>query len=110
MLLGAAWLLWRTRSGWAWGLLGATGVLLILSYLWPAAYAPVNRRLDRLQKGTVQAFSWLVLGLVFLTIFIPGRVVLFLRGKKRVRRNEKRDTYWEVCAAPSTVESFERQF
>ena len=110
MLVAAIGLLWRTETGWALGLAVVMGILLVVALVWPAGYAPVSRSLDRLQRRTVRAFSWFILGVVFAAIFVPGRVIIWLLGRARLRRRQKRDTYWDPYQPTPAVESFDRQF
>lgn len=110
MWLGASALAWRVGSWWAWSLFALTGLLLILSVLWPIGYAPIARKLTWLEERTQQAFSWFLLGLIFVLIFIPGRWIGILRKKKTDGRSANLDTYWKTCNSTPLVESFERQY
>jgi len=110
MVLGALLLCWRDRSAsWPWGVVIAAITLLILAVFWPGGYAPVDRALKFLQALTVQAFSWAVLLVVFLFIFIPGRWILRSRSRAVFCR-EKMDTYWIDRPASSDTRDFQRQF
>lgn len=110
MMVGAGLLLWTTKASWALALTVATSVLLLLALLLPVAYAPFSRGLERLEKSTLQAFSWLVLGLLFVAIFIPGRLIIALRGGGRVVRKKKSDSYWETCKSIPSGDMFDQQF
>jgi hypothetical protein len=45
-----------------------------LAWLAPSAYAPVHRGIECLAHATAMAVSWLLLGLVYLGIFVPLRL------------------------------------
>jgi hypothetical protein len=110
MVLGAAFICWRDRSAyWPWVLLAVGAVFLLLALLWPAGYRPVDRGLKLLQNATVAIFSWAILLVVFVLIFVPGRWIL----RSRLRPfwcHGKMDTYWLDGPLPSESEDFQRQF
>ncbi len=104
---------WRTPAAITLAIL--TGALLLLALFLPRVYAPVFRVLDGIVQALLQAVTWVLLGIVFALVFIPGRLVLRLRGRDpldRARTNRKpRPTAWH---APSPTrdpaERFRAQF
>jgi hypothetical protein len=110
MAAGSGVLWWETRAPWAVGLLGIFTLLLVLAAAAPRAYAPVARSLDGLQDGVLRLFTWLVLGLVFVFIFIPAGVLMRMLGRSRVLRHRKEDTYWREGRPADPATSFGQQF
>jgi hypothetical protein len=107
-----AW--WHWRSPWAAALACLTGALLVVALVAPRAYAPVYRGLDRIVRGLLQAFTWVVLGLVFALVFVPGRIVLTLRRHDPLHRRPDPAcaSYWHdvTRAARDTAAHFRAQF
>ena len=94
--IGGAVAWWRWGGPWLAGLAIGTAVLLLLAIAMPRAYAPVFALLDGIVRTALQAFTWLVLGIVFVVVFIPGRVVLALRCHDPLQRrpDAKVPSYW----------------
>ncbi|HEY9155776.1 MAG TPA: hypothetical protein VIM69_11635 [Opitutaceae bacterium] len=83
--------------------------MLLLACFAPAVYQPIDRALKILQDATVKVFSWGILLLIFVLIFVPGR--WFLRSRLRpFFRREKLNTYWRDGPLPSESDEFQRQF
>lgn len=109
MTVGAGILFWKTGALWAVVLTFATGGLLALAVALPRTYAPVSGGLDRIQQAGLRAITWVLLAVVFVAIFIPGRL-LFRRGRAgKFGRNGRTDTYWETPRA-LTKSSFDQQY
>jgi hypothetical protein len=112
--IGGAVAWWHWRGAWTAMLAIVTGALLILAVAAPRAYLPVFRVLEGVVRGLLQSFTWLVLGLVFGLVFIPGRVVLALRRRDPLGRrpDPSRASYWQSVArsTKSAVAHFRAQF
>ena len=67
-----------------------TGILALLAWFLPQAFAPIQRSLDGVARGVTKAASWIVLGMVYFLFFTPLRVILGLLGKDalRLRRSQ----------------------
>jgi hypothetical protein len=110
MLLGAALLCWRHHSSpWPWVLVLVTLALVLVALFWPKGFQPIDRGLKVLQDTTVRIFSWAILLLVFVLIFVPGRWLLHSRLRVFWRR-EKMNTYWLDGPSPTESQDFQRQF
>jgi len=101
-----AWHHWR--GPWLATLAILTGALLLLALVWPRGYAPVFRVLDGAVHFLLQAITWLLLGAVFLVVFVPGRLVLAVRGRDPL---ESRTSGWRETRKPSDIaRHFRAQF
>ncbi len=83
--------------------------LAALAWLRPRSYAPVQRVLDRVLHALLAGFSWAILALVFVLVFIPLRL---LRPGTRTRfyRPAPRDGSFLLPSAPLRSDRFLRQF
>jgi len=109
-VLFLAWWHWR-----AWSLLVGlilTTVVLLCALFAPRCWAVVQRALDRFARLVAAAVSFLLLSLLFLFCFIPGRILLMvLRRDPLCRRWEpKTASYWQTLPAASAAERWRRQF
>lgn len=95
-LLWAAILGWRGHTGALPWLLGAAPVLALLALVAPVALWPIHKVWMPVAKGIARALTWLLLTLVFYTIFTAYGVILKLIRKDPLdRRFEKdRNSYW----------------
>jgi hypothetical protein len=109
-VLGALLFFWRSRSGWAELLLCAVSGLLLVAVFAPTFYEPFDRRLQRLQVLLTLAVSWVLLGLVFALIFIPGRLCFGLPRRSAVLRHGSLDTFWRDSRKTSDAKSFRQQY
>jgi hypothetical protein len=89
---------WWHWGGPAWATAAiVTGALFGCALVLPRLYRPVFRVLDGIVHAFLQAFTWLLLGLVFLLVFVPGRLVLVLRRSdplERAPRGTRATTAW----------------
>ena len=110
VLTTCGWLRWRTP--WSLTLLLVAAALLALALLAPRLFAPIERGLARFGRLVAIAFTWLVLSLLFVAIFVPGRVLLALRRRDPLHRRPepRRDTYWEPLPPAPGPAHFRRQF
>jgi len=104
------WLRWRTP--WSLGILLLATALLALALTAPHAYAPLQATLERIGRYAAAAFTWIVLGLVFLLIFVPGRLLLAVLRRDPLHRrpDPHRSTYWEPLPPTADPARFRRQF
>ncbi len=110
MMMGSGILCWRHASAsWPLIFLGVAVLLFALAVLWPIGYSPIDHALHRLQHITVQLFSWVVLLIVFMVIFVPGHFLLGRRWRRSFR-NEKADTYWIDVSKQTFNDDFQAQF
>lgn len=102
ILTAAAGAVGGTSAWWRWGgpelaaLAILTGVLLVLALAVPRAYAPVFAALDGMVRAALQGLTWVVLGLGFLLVFVPGRALLAWRRRDPLARrpDPAATTYW----------------
>ncbi len=107
MFLATSVLAWRTGRRWLEIVAVVCGVLFVLSVIAAPLYRPIDRVLRALENAVLRAFSWIVLGLAFVVLFVPGRWLLSSRGYRRIFSHQKLDTYWR----PANVSTdFNRQF
>jgi hypothetical protein len=109
-LAAPAWLRWPTP--WSLGILSLATLLLALALLAPRAYAPIRDILERFGRAIATLFSWIVLGLVFVAIFIPGHLLLALRRRDPLHRrpDPARASYWEPLPPATDPARFNRQY
>lgn len=102
--------LWVWRGGlFPAALAGLAASLALLAWTSPTRYAPVQRVLDRGVHLLLTAFTWLLLGLVYLLVFTPLRFWRQLTGKDPLERkfNPSATTYLRT---PGGSGRFDRQF
>ncbi|RME72301.1 MAG: hypothetical protein D6781_02470 [Verrucomicrobia bacterium] len=102
-----------TARGWPYAI-AACGALLTAAALLPPARPHLARLLKALEHALLAAITWLLLGLVYALIFVPGR--LFIRGEKAIARpaedQPSRQSFWErpEPARKPFAGDFERTF
>ncbi len=105
-----AWWHWR-----AWSLLVGlilTTAVLLWALLAPRHWAVVQRALDRFARLVASAVSFLLLGLLFLLCFIPGRLLLVVLRRDPLHRRwePKSASYWQTLPVTPAAERWRRQF
>jgi len=80
-LVVAALLWWWLRSGLAATILGIAVVLATLAWCAPRAHAPVQRVLDAAARGVAVGFSWILLAVTYVAIFVPLHLWRALLGR-----------------------------
>ncbi len=105
-------LIWRVHGGAVpRGIFVATVLLAVLALVAPRLYAPVQWALEGFGRAVARGVTWVVLGLLFVGVFIPGRLLLALRRKDPLQlRRPAVDSYWELPRPSRGAESFDRQF
>lgn len=93
MVAGSALLAWHVGAVWAWGLLSVSIILLLTVLASPTVAQGTARFFARVESGLARTVTWLLLGLVFVCLFVPGRLLLWLTGDSRFGR-KPRATYW----------------
>lgn len=109
-LLGAhGWLARHSQA--ALVLFCCAGSVFLLSLLVPALWAPLGRAVNKLVALLLQALTWLLLLLLFVCLFIPGRLLLLLLRRDPLDRafDPSRRSYWEPLPARH-ARRFERQY
>jgi hypothetical protein len=96
------WLHWHTSAGLF--LLCLAGSALLLALLAPRLWAPLGSAVERLIALLLRALTWLLLLLLFIAVFIPGRLLLLLLRRDPLQRRCEpgRPSYWEPLPARST--------
>lgn len=104
------WLRWRTP--WSLWLLILATALLALAVLAPRVFAPIQAVLERFGRLVAAAFTWLLLGAIFLLIFVPARLLLFILRRDPLQRkpDPRRTTYWEPLPPSTGPSHFRRQY
>jgi hypothetical protein len=114
----AAWtgalIIWgRTNNGLAVAAVCLTTALVLMAWLTPVYYAPVQRTLDRILHAAMTAFTWLLLALIYFGIFMPFRWWQSIRGNDplelRGERGSGRATFLHPLPTSHPVR-FDRQF
>ncbi len=109
-LTALGWLRWRTPL--SLGLFLFATTLLGLALFAPRLFAPIQAVLERFGRIVAAAFTWLVLGLLFLLIFVPGRLLLAVLRRDPLQRkpDPSRTSYWEPLPPAPGPTHFNRQF
>ena len=91
-----AWLLYRARPIAAGVLFGIGAMLLISGLFIPALFNRIERFGKAFGHGVSTALTWLIMVPVFFLVFVPGRVILVMRGIDPMCRRFPTDapTYW----------------
>jgi len=114
LLAAAAAAFWwrRAPSAWTLALVAVTGALVLAALMVPRIYAPVQAALESAASLLARVSTLLLLGLVFVFVFIPGRLVLALRRIDPLHRRPDpgRTTYWTPIRPTAEPERFRRQF
>lgn len=95
------------------GVLGGIGaVLLVSGFLLPALFARIERFGRWFGKIVGTAITWILMVPVFYLIFVPGRLILMLRGMDPMCRKFPTDapTYWVPRKPVVDVDDYKRQF
>lgn len=110
-LAGAALLGWRHPAAATFGLAAVALALAALAWIAPARYRPVQRRLDRATDALLGVLTWILLGLVYLGVFTPLRLVRGLLGHDPLglRQTPVRDSYLTPLR-PGATGRFDRPF
>ena len=103
---------WRWRSPLTLGVFLCATALLGLALFAPRTFAPIQAVLERLGRLIATAFAWIILGLVFLLVFVPGRLFLLILHRDPIQRRPEpaRATYWEPLAPADDPDRFKQQY
>lgn len=103
---------WRWRSPLTLGVLLFATALLGLALFAPRTFAPIQTMLERLGRLMATAVSWIILGLVFLLVFVPGRLFLLILHRDPIQRrpDPARTTYWEPLSPDLDPDRFKQQY
>ncbi len=108
---GGLLLWWRVGGVAAAGFAGLTAALALVAWASPARYAPVQRALDRVLHGVLAALTWVLLGLIYLSVFAPLRLWRHLRGVDPLqRRPDPAAASYLIPLPPGEPDRFDRQF
>jgi len=90
---------------------GVTGTLALLAWFIPHGYAPVQLCLDRVLHFVLAAFTWVLLGLFYLLVFVPLRLWRgLIRHDPLRRRSDPKATTYLQPVPPAAANRFDRQF
>jgi drug/metabolite transporter (DMT)-like permease len=105
-------LFWWKHGGTIAAVIAVAAVLLALgAWVAPALYAPVQRGCDRVLKLLLAALTWVLLGLIYLTVFTPLHVWWKIRGRDPLqRRSDAQARTYLQPAPPAPAGRFDRQF
>lgn len=109
-LTGCLWL--RLHTGWSLGFFVFALALFTLALGAPRLFAPVQTALDRFGHAIATVLTVLLLGLLFVLVFVPGRIVLVLLRRDPLHRrpDPARASYWEPLSPTGPAERFGRQY
>lgn len=93
-------------------LFGIAALLLVSGFLIPALFRGIERAGQAFGRIVSTALTWILLVPVFLLIFVPGRVILKLRGEDPLCRQFPTGaaTYWTPRKAVADVSEYKRQY
>lgn len=100
MVAGTGLLVWHVGAVWTWIVLAISIVLLFAVVASGAAARRVAHGMARLESWLARAVTWLLLGAVFVCLFIPGRFVLRLSGDSRLARKRQASTWRRLDERP----------
>lgn len=107
----AAW--WHWRHPWMLTACAIAGLCLLCAVSMPRIWRPVQHILDLLAHAVSMVVSYTLLGILFLTCFVPGRCLLVVSKSDPLRRRKTTDgkSYWETLPpTPAGQECWRRQF
>jgi hypothetical protein len=107
---GLGWMRWHAR--WNVALLSAAALMLLLAMAAPRIWEPIQATVDRAVRALMAIVTWLLLGVVFIFCFVPGRLILLALRRDPLRRapDPALGTYWEPMPGPRGAGRFRRQF
>ena len=105
-------LFWWKHGGMVAAVIAIVAVLLALgAWTAPALYAPVQRGCDHVLKLLLAALTWLLLGLIYLTVFTPLHAWWRIRGRDPLQRRSDAQARTSLRALPpASAGHFDRQF
>jgi hypothetical protein len=93
-------------------LCGISALLLVSGFLIPALFLKIEKggRWFGARVGT--AITWILLAPMFYLVFVPGRLILMMRGIDPMSRKFPTDakTYWVPRKPVVNVDEYKRQF
>jgi hypothetical protein len=95
------------------GILWSIGALLLISgFLIPSLFAKIEKAGRWFGKGVGTAITWLLLVPMFYLVFVPGRLILRIRGIDPMCRKFPTDapTYWVPRKPVVNLDEYKRQF
>jgi hypothetical protein len=95
------------------GILWSLGALLLISgFLIPSLFAKIEQAGRWFGKGVGTAITWLLLVPMFYLVFVPGRLILRIRGIDPMCRKFPTDapTYWVPRKPVVNLDEYKRQF
>lgn len=99
---------WRSGSlAWPWPAVAA--LLILTAELGPALLRPLYQPWMILAKTLGLIVTYLLLTVLFVVAFIPGGVLLRLRGRDPLHRHWRTDSYW-IARDRSVPSDMERMF
>ncbi len=109
-LTGCLWL--RLHTEWSLGFFAFALALFALAVAAPRLFAPVQAALDRFGRAVAAVLTVLILGLLFLVVFVPGRLVLAMLRRDPLHRrpDPARASYWEPLSPAGPIDRFRRQY
>jgi hypothetical protein len=112
--VAAVFSFWAHRSTMAAVVASLATLNLLAALLSPLGfYARITAAVGMLGRVIGQAVTWLLMPILYFTLFSLFGITLRLAGKLRLSRRPDRalPTYWrDLTAQPRTAESYERQF
>lgn len=93
-------------------LVTVTAALLLTAVIFPRVYAPVQAAFEWLGSLLARALTLVLLGLVFVVVFVPGRLVLAVARRDPLHRRPDpgRTTFWEPSDSQAGADRFRHQF
>jgi hypothetical protein len=91
---------------------GVSGVLLISGLFIPPVFNRIEQFGRWFGKGVGIAITWILLVPVFYLLFVPGRLILMVRGIDPMCRKfpTAAPTYWVPRKPVTNLEEYKRQF
>ncbi len=113
MLAVAAWFAFRVKHPIPAAVLSALAFFVIAAAAgWPRAFDAMERMIGRLAHGVGTAVTWILLTPFFYLVFVPGRVIMRLRGKDplSLKFPTREPTYWVPWKPSPTKDHYTKQY
>lgn len=100
-----------TRSGGARVGFVLAALLLVLAIATPRLYQPIQQVLESFGRWVARVFTWILLGLVFVTVFLPARVIGRVGGWDPLKRRAPHGgSYWVRIRTDAQASGYDRLY
>ena len=109
--LAAAYFYYAGNMGWAYAVVAAASMFLLLTLIKSDALLPLNKLWMRFGLLLGMIVSPIILGIIFFCLFTPIAMIMRLSGRDELRlKFTNKASYWISRDEPIKSESFKNQF